>query len=590
MADDIQLVPFSVNYWPGGSGDIGSDWFIGYYYDYTTLQYLHLVEGAADFGDVIFGTPLPAPYQAQPVSLGGFLSGSLDCKSFSVLGGGGAYVLLGTVSANTVYVGSGTTLTGIGGSLSFVNLTVAKYARLSDFDLTVGGDYTDGTGGNFTVEGTVTGIRLSGRLIVASGGTASDIVVADAKPPYGGELVVAAGGNVVGATVYGTLIVYGGAVTSSISFLSGTEVLSSGAIVSGATVNQSGLRDLILASGGKAIDSTISNYATVGVYSGGIASSTTLTGISAEEDVYSGGTAINTIVNYGAEIVYSGGTASGTKVTHGIESVLSGGTAIDTAINWGEIVFSGGTAIGTTVNSGGWLQVYGGADISATDFLGGTEILCSGATLSGITVIGSELAQLTLSSGGTASSTTVNTGGLLFVDGGAASDTVVSGGVEEVVAGGVASATIVSSGGIIETGPDGTTASGTMIDTIVYDGGEADAYYGTAIDTIVSSGGKQWVSTAGTASSTTVSSGGYEYVGSGGIAIRTVVSNGGCEYVFGGGAASDVVLDAGGTTGTEQRRDCRGCDRVCRRWRQTGDRRFGHAGRHDFRLCRNRHD
>jgi len=61
-----------------------------------------------------------------------------------------------------------------------------------------------------------------------------------------------------------------------------------------------------------------------------------------------------------------------TVVSGGILNVLSGGTIINTADSY-VIYLSGGTASGTTINSGGSEQVLSGSTASGTTVLNGGE-------------------------------------------------------------------------------------------------------------------------------------------------------------------------------------------------------------------------
>ena len=101
--------------------------------------------------------------------------------------------------------------------------------------------------------------------------------------------------------------------------------------------------------------------------------------------------------------VSSGGTASGTTMScvdgqlFGADLFVDGGTAIGTVVmGGGELaVSSGGTAVGTTVSSGGELALYGGT-ASGTNFVGGNESIGGGLVVSGVTVVGSDLASFFL--------------------------------------------------------------------------------------------------------------------------------------------------------------------------------------------------
>jgi autotransporter passenger strand-loop-strand repeat protein len=104
--------------------------------------------------------------------------------------------------------------------------------------------------------------------------------------------------------------------------------------------------------------------------------------------------------------------------------------AISTTVSSGsfEYVFSGGTASDTTVLSGGTLVENSGAIVSGAVFSGGTLVLV-GIISNGLTLTASGIAGLGLSSSSVAIGTTVSSGGFAFVsNGGIAIDTIVSGG------------------------------------------------------------------------------------------------------------------------------------------------------------------
>jgi len=110
--------------------------------------------------------------------------------------------------------------------------------------------------------------------------------------------------------------------------------------------------------------------------------------------------------------VSGGGKASGTTVNSGgFEFVSSGGTDSRAIVNsGGQIVVRGGTDISATVNDGGFLTLSGGTSISASlvgsdgSNGGGHETVSSGGTASGTTLSAS--AVLVVSSGGLAINTT----------------------------------------------------------------------------------------------------------------------------------------------------------------------------------------
>jgi autotransporter passenger strand-loop-strand repeat protein len=126
--------------------------------------------------------------------------------------------------------------------------------------------------------------------------------------------------------------------------------------------------------------------------------------------------------------------------------------------------------------------------------------------------------------GGSANDTTVNSGGLQYVDGvveGFANNTVVnSGGLQQVAAGGTANGATVNSGGTQQVLADGV-ASGTALD-----------------------GGTQVVSSGGTAAITTINAGGVQQVQSGSFVTDTTVNSGGT--LTGDGDVAGVTVTSGG--------------------------------------------
>ena len=115
----------------------------------------------------------------------------------------------------------------------------------------------------------------------------------------------------------------------------------------------------------------------------------------------------------------------------------------------------------------------------------------------------------------------------------AVSTTVLNGGAQQVVAGGTASGTTVSSGG---TQYDAGTASNTTL------AGGTQVVFGSAVGTTVDIGGTQSIAAGGTASGTTVSSGGIQY--DAGTASDTTLA-GGMQVVVSGGAINGATISGG---------------------------------------------
>ena len=188
-------------------------------------------------------------------------------------------------------------------------------------------------------------------------------------------------------------------------------------------------------------------------------------------------------------------------------------------------VSGGDSATSTTVNPGGDMWVSGGSATSTTVNSGG---------------------YMWIGSGGSATSTTVNSGGYMWV----------IGSYMWIVIGGSATSTTVNSGGTIN---GFTVLEDQYYDSLLhvsnaYVNGGGSLYEGqTATSTTVNSGGSIWVS-GGRATSTTVNSGGYMTV-SGGSVTSTTVNSGGTingfivqkdNYYTSGIHVSNAYVNGGG--------------------------------------------
>jgi autotransporter passenger strand-loop-strand repeat protein/uncharacterized repeat protein (TIGR03803 family) len=168
------------------------------------------------------------------------------------------------------------------------------------------------------------------------------------------------------------------------------------------------------------------------------------------------GSASNTTINDGKQYVW--GTASVTTISSGVQSIGSGGSASSTTIDSGgeQDVFSGGAASGTEI-VGGKQFVYGTADLTGVDSAGfqyvhgsatNTTINSGGEqnVYAGGTATGTRLnAGGTQVDWGTAANTTIN-GGNQYVWGTATNTTILSG-EQSIGSGGTASGTTINSGG-----------------------------------------------------------------------------------------------------------------------------------------------
>jgi autotransporter passenger strand-loop-strand repeat protein len=426
--------------------------------------------------------------------------------STTVSGGGSATIFAGGTASYTTVSSGGTETISSGGAASFTTIS----ADGAEIVLSSG----------VTISDTV---MRAGSETISAGGIASFTTVS-----FGGFDFVSSGGAAVSTTVStnGTEYVYRGGVASFTTVSAGGEQRVSGGLTSFTTVSIGGVEYVF--SGGSAVSTTVSSYASDYVFSGGTATGT-IVQTGADEYVYSSGTtSFTTVSGTGKQYVSSGATATGTTVSlGGSQYVYSSGITVSTLLTGGgsEIVYAGGSAISTTADGGGGLNQYGlivdGTATGTTLNSGGYEgVKGSGTSLD--TVVNSGSYEI-ISSGGTATSTTVR-----------------SGGHDEVRYSGSAVSTIVSSGGY-ETVDSNGTASFTAISR-----GGYQLVSGVASDTVLHEGGTQSVSSGGSAVSTTVQSGGVVFVYSGGTATSIAVDSGGAEFVFSGGSATDTVVEPGG--------------------------------------------
>ena len=203
--------------------------------------------------------------------------------------------------------------------------------------------------------------------------------------------------------------------------------------------------------------------------------------------------------------ITNGGVANSTTVNYGGDMYISsGGVANSTTVNYGGSMYisSGGVANNTTVNDGGCMSICSGGSALSVKENGGCVHLAEGAyvtflpnTIQGLTKEG----VMTVHSNTIAVSTTLNTGGQMYI-----------------YSGGMANSTIVNFAGMF-----------------IYSGGSADT-------TILNSWGQMHISSGGVADNTTVY--GSMYVSSGGTAYSTTVNSGGSIIIARGGSA-DIAFD-----------------------------------------------
>ncbi|WP_159180949.1 autotransporter outer membrane beta-barrel domain-containing protein, partial [Escherichia coli] len=202
-------------------------------------------------------------------------------------------------------------------------------------------------------------------------------------------------------------------------------------------------------------------------------------------------------------------------------------------------VSSGGSATGTTINSGGMLSIFGGSAVDITQKSGGGISTDTSATLSGTNINGSFSIA-----GGSASNMLLENGGYLAVLNGhqATSTTINGSGYQFVSSGGSATGTTINGSGYQYIFSGGSATS----TTINSGGNQYVSSGGSATSTTINSGGYQYVNSSGSATGTTINGSGYQFVSSGGSATGTTINGSGYQYVSSGGSATSTTINSSG--------------------------------------------
>ena len=434
-----------------------------------------------------------------------------------------------------------------GGSASGV--TITKDGLLALYEYNGGGgaatDVTVGTGGHVIVMSgtTAANVMLSGGdVFVYDGGTATI-----AFSPLMKGLITSVPGAVVTildpeANVYyvnETSVISSADTMKNLNIVSGESAyVYDGGTLNNTTINANGIIEVN--SGGVANITTVNNLAALFISSGGIADKATVNGICA---VCSSGVAISATVNSGGIMyVSSTGEARNTTVNSGGSMELDG-TADNTTVNTNGRLYveDGGTADKTTVNANGYMWVSaGGTATNTTVYEYGSLNVEDGGTAVNTTVNGTDSGgDVWVNSGGMLNNTTVNANGVIYLHGTATKTTVNSGGYLCLQRGGTATEIEAVDGAylLFVVGPD-TYAQGTSA------GSAFEIKNGVAANFTLTCG-ELVLSSGGTASKTTLSSHGYIRVYSGGKAVNTTVNSGGIILISGGLAESATVNEGG---------------------------------------------
>jgi autotransporter passenger strand-loop-strand repeat protein len=346
---------------------------------------------------------------------GGHVSGAI------VSSGGELNVSAGGVAVRGIVSGGGAATVGAGGQA--ISTIIQSFATLN----VLSGGTVSGTNivqsGTEYLSGSDTSALVAGNLVVYAGGVANgaeiqsggalrDSGVVDGATVFnGGGLTVVSGGPISGSVVFGAAEVSsGGQATGTVVSAGGTLTVDAGGSVSGTQIAFDGQENLF----GSDTSATVSG--TMTLFSGAVASGTD---VEAGGILFvSNGTVDNATV-IGTVSAFSGGFVSGGVVSGSVD-IGAGASASSLQIDGMLTVESGGAISSVVVSSDGNLDVASGAQASGTQIqVGGFETLEGSDTNDFIS------GNLIVSSGGTLTSATIGTSGLLDL----AQGGVISGGI-----------------------------------------------------------------------------------------------------------------------------------------------------------------
>jgi autotransporter passenger strand-loop-strand repeat protein len=522
--------------------------------------------GGSAYNDTLDrGAVLSGGGVVESLSDRGTVSGVTIGSSLDVSAGGVAYGVVdsglaapGSYYHYGLFVSSGGSVTGTAvGAGGYLELDSSGSA--TNTVVQHGGDVAGNAGvvkGVTSNAGIVSGVTISGRFIELSGGYDSGNVIAS-----GATLVLSVGGSTYNDTLDKGAVLSGGGVVSSLSDF-GT--------VSGVSVGSS----LNVSSGGVAEDVTVGGLGAAGsyyhqgvfVYAGGYATGTTV-GSAGYLELDGNGSATNTTVDAGG-YVFAGtqsGVLKGVTSNAGVVSNTTiSGTLIDLAGGYDNTVVlaagsvdqleSGGSAYNLVVDRGALLS--GGGVISSADIYGSAVSVAIGSSLnieaggvaldvrdSGFSAAGSYYHQgLFVSSGASATGTTVGSAGYLELDGN-----------------GAAAGTTIGVGGDVYGGGTGrlkgATANSGVVDYVNVLGTLTDYAGAEDENDVVEAGASDIVETGAVANNVTVSAGGRLYgggvVSSGDIyGLVSNVSVGSSLNIESGGDAEDLSISDLGAAGS----------------------------------------
>ena len=465
-------------------------------------------------------------------SRGHMLITSGGVASRATVNSGGYLFVENDGTANNVVVNASGSMTVSKGAASNTTVAAGGYLYVKAYGTV---DYVtiEAFGSMYLLEGTANNVTVhsGGSMQIASTGDVNGLTLS-----AGGWL----GGFAFTDDKYFSEIISGSAVVAeNVSIIDSKMYVSGGGVASNTIIAGNGI--MYISSGGMHRGTLfIDSNAKVNVASGGTIDFTVAGRTVADDYLINDLSLINMSSNAIFTITLDADQASGTyKLAQGAESFSHSITIGDGTIEYGTISLSSGVleyndAKYSLSNVDGNLQLIIDRNEPVRVY-SSSYLIEVGAAVSGTELAGGM--SMHISSGGMASNTMVNSGGLMEVSGGAASNTTVYGGSMNVISG--------AAHGVIISGGSMTVAkSATVSDIEVNFGGRVIASSGSIVSGVtINSSGMVSAYKGGVVNDVAVNSGGIIYIANGTVNDITVNSRG--RLVMHRGSASGVIVSSG---------------------------------------------
>ena len=261
-------------------------------------------------------------------------------------------------------------------------------------------------------------------------------------------------------------------------------------------------------------------------------------------NISSGGSAVQTVVSYYGRLNISEGGIADSTTNSGVMYISNGGTANFTRNNSAMYVYSGGVANSTT--NDGTMYIRNGGTANSTVVNSSSYVHVSSGGVANLTNIAGWSSFLRVSNGGFANSTTVSEDGCMYIyNRGTASAITVNVGGSVYVSRGGSAHEIKENGGYVQVaeGAEVTFAANTIENVVLGSGDSMTLHKGTvANSTVVNYFGRIYISSGGVVNVATINSSGAMRVSNGGSADIVTVNRWGSMYISSGGIVTSASV------------------------------------------------